>query len=138
MAGPKPQREALVLAEESHPWRKAAPVQQAYRTGSAAGLDVEDVDKHAVARLRAGTFARSTRNTVESRWRWWLARCKQRRLDPLPLTTAKLELAGGLLLVGSYRSGAQYLSTMRRRHVKEEFPWSDALALVQKDAARAL
>ena len=61
-----------------------------------------------------------------------------RCIAALPLTLAKIELAGSLLVKGGYRSGQGYLSAMRRRHIYAGFSWSEDLCLARADAALAL
>ena len=57
---------------------------------------------------------------------------------PFPLDAYKVKLAAGLLIRGGYRSGPLYLAACKRVHIEEGYQWTDALALVYRDANRAV
>ena len=58
-------------------------------------------------------------------------------MHPYPLTFSKVALAGALLKAGGYRSAGAYLGALKRRHIELEHPWTDRLALAEKDALRS-
>ena len=56
----------------------------------------------------------------------------------MPVTVKKLALAAALLHKGKYRSGALYLSALRRWHLETGSAWTELHKLVASDARRAI
>ena len=108
-----------------------------YRLGSATGADDIAEDILAMEELEKDTFSASSR-TRETRANWWILRAKARGIQPFPLDARKLKLLGALLKKGGYRSGTTYVSDAKRTHLEMDHPWSEQLALIHKDVARAL
>ena len=73
--------------------------------------------------------ARSSRQLKSVRGRWWLRRCAARNLRPIPVTIAKLELAGALLKRGRYRLGPVYLYALKWMHITAQLDWTQAHAV---------
>ena len=133
----RPSRAAR-LAGPAAARRPLAPVRLRYTRGSRAALDDAAGDPDRIRLVRSGKFAKSSRLANRSKERWWAARCRARRLAPYPLTRDKVELAAALLRAGGYRSGALYLSHMKRCHVSKGFAWNEGLTLAQRDGVRAI
>ncbi|CAK0789745.1 unnamed protein product [Prorocentrum cordatum] len=123
---------------DGHPWHDLAPAQRPCRKGAAKGLDAFAEDANAVEALRPARFAKTSRDSHRSRLQWWYDRCSARKLAPFPLSAELVELAGALLRRGCYRSGAAYISAMKRQHVLLGSPWTDQLKLACSDAVRSL
>ena len=129
----------LAQGEQSgvHPWRSLAPLPKRRRKGTALGVDSAAVAPM-LAALDQAAHAPSTLRAKASRWNWWTARCRARALPPLPVDLDTFKLAGAMLLHGGYTSGAQYLATIKGRHIRAKFDWYAGLDLVYQDAKRAL
>ena len=100
------------------PTRADAPIRRMYRRGQQSGLDTQVADQEAIRHLRSAKFAPSTVRSMGARVRWWAKRCQARGWSIAPIPAQRVELAGALLLKGGYRSGAAYLSTIKRLHVQ--------------------
>ena len=105
--------------------------------GSEMGLD-GGIDSQALDKFDKRRHAKSTLESDKYRWHWWLRRCDVRGIPPMPVDAESFKLAGALLVQGGYNSGMQYLSTIKMRHIRAKHSWSDELAVIHKDAKRAI
>ena len=113
---------------------------KAYTRGSARGLDDNPSDTEAIALATTAMFAKGGWKSHRSRVRWWVARCsvELRGITPFPLTPDKVVRSAGLFIQGGYRSGRNYLSSLKREHIMRGHDISAQLALALTDSARAV
>ena len=87
--------------------------------------------------LENGVYTHNSRKSSSARLAWWQARAGRRGMAPWPLDEAKLKLAGALLKHGSYRSAAQNLYTLKKKHVDTGAEWTPKLQSAFKDVKRS-
>ena len=121
--------------------RSTEPVVKPYGRGSAEKLEKLEVDEAELAKalktFEEEKFAASNVASYKSKVKWWMDRAKTRGVEPFPLTSELINLAGALLKAGGYRSSAQYFSAMKREHITQGHAWQDVLQQGATDAVRS-
>ena len=136
-------RVPMTMIEDDDANAEVAPVRWDARAappkkrGSAARLGKIHEGGTAIQALKKARLAPTTWNSQRVRTNWWRERCRERGIPPVPVTVDMVDLAGALLNKGEYKSSRQYLSAIKRLHIKAGHQWSEQHALASLDARRA-
>ena len=117
--------------------KKRTDLPRVARVSTEKGPDNMALDEIAIRNLVSGVYSATARKSTSARLLWWTSRASRRQLEPFPLDISKLTLAAALLKKGAYRSAAQYLYTMKKRHMAFGGTWGPELAAHFKDVKRS-
>ena len=96
----------------------------------------ESLLSQATATFAQLRYAAGTNDTKDALFKTWSEVLRAKGLPALPVTEDKLVMVVAVLRSSGYKAGLAYVLEAKQRHVRQGYPWSEAMDMVLKDCKR--